>query len=85
MRNPLLEQSEDLLLVPLNGFGIREIENRILYRHSTCSIHYMETFLDDLWEEAVLGSEIRQLPQTSMETVFCQLLQHLHWVLEAVL
>ena len=45
----------------------------------------MKTFLDDLREESVLGSEIRQLPQTGVETVFRELLQHLHGIFEAVL
>ena len=84
-RNALLQQTENLRLVPRYCFGIGEIENRIFHWHTARGIHHMESFLDDLWEEAVLRREIRQLPQTSMEAIVSQLLQHLHRVLETVL
>ena len=70
-RDTLLQQTEDLRLIPADGLGIGEIEDCIFHRHTTISVLHMQSVLDNLGEETVLRGEIRQLPQAGMETVFC--------------
>ena len=84
-RDTLLHQTLDLRLVPTDGLRIREVEDGILNGHTTSGIHHMQTLFDNLREEAVLRREVRQLPQTSMEAVLRQLLQHADGILKTVL
>ena len=84
-RNALLHQPLNLRLVPTDGLRIREVEDGIFYGHAASGIHHVQTPFDNLWEEAVLGREVRQLPQTSMETVHRQLFQHADRIGETVL
>ena len=84
-RHTLLQQSQYLLLIPLDCLSIGEVEYSILVRHATVGILHMHATLDDFREETVLRCEVRQLPQAGMETVLLQLLQHTHGVLETVL
>ena len=84
-RDTLLQQARDLLLIPADGLGVREVEYRILVGHATRGVRHVQALLDDLWEETVLRGEVRQLPQTGVEAVLRQLLQHLHRILETVL
>ena len=58
-RDTLLHQALYLRLIPCYGGRIREVEDGILVRHTSCSIHHMQAFLDDLGEEAVLWCEVR--------------------------
>ena len=83
-RDALLQQACDLVLIPADGLGVREVEHGILVGHATRGVRHVQPPLDDLWEEAVLRSEVGQLPQTGVETVFRELLQHLHGILETV-
>ena len=84
-RDPLFHQAFNLRLIPRNSLWIREVENGILVRHAACGIHHVQAFLDNLWEETVLRREVRQLPQTGVETVFRELLQHAYRILETIL
>ena len=61
-RNALLHQPLNLRLVPTDGLRIREVEDGIFYGHAASGIHHVQTLFDNLWEEAVLGREVRQLP-----------------------
>ena len=83
-RYTLLHQSLYFLLIPVNSFWVREVEYCILHRHSTCGILYVQSLLDNLVEESVLRCEVWQLPQAGVETVLCQLFQHLYRILESV-
>ena len=68
-RDTLFQQTRDLLLIPADGLGVREVEHGILIRHTTRGVRHVQTLLDDLGEETVFRGEIRQLPQTGVETV----------------
>ena len=81
----LTHKSLYLLLIPLNGLRIGKVEDSILVGHATTGIAHMQVAVDNLAEEAVLGREVRQLPQTGVEAVLGELLQHTHGVREAVL
>ena len=88
-RDTLFQQACNLRLIPTDGLRIREVEHGVLVWHTASGIRHVQTFLDDLWEETVLRRKVRQLPQTGVETVLCQLLQHFHQhfhrILEAIL
>ena len=84
-RDALLQESENLLLIPLNGLRIGEVEHGIFVGHATIGIANVHIAVYYLLEEAVLGGEVRQLPQTGVEAVFLQLLQHTHGIFETVL
>ena len=84
-RHALLQQSQYLLLVPADRLRIGKVEHGILVGHAAVGILHMHATLYDFLEEAVLGREIRQLPQTGVEAVLLQLLQHADGILEAVL
>ena len=83
--NTLAHESLNLLLIPLNGLRIGEVEDGILVGHATTGIAHMQVAVDNLAEEAVLGRKVRQLPQTGVKAVLGELLQHTHRVREAVL
>ena len=81
----LTHESLNLLLIPLDGLRIGEVEDSILVGHATIGIAHVHIAVDNLAEEAVLGREVRQLPQTGVEAVLGELLQHTHRIGEAVL
>ena len=81
----LLQQTSNLRLIPADSCRIREVEDRILYRHTTRGVHYVHALLDNLRKETVLRGEVRQLPQTGVEAILSQLLKHLHRILETIL
>ena len=80
----LLEQSLQLSLIPVHGLRIGEIEHCILIRQSAASILHRHIVLHEILEVTVLRGEVRQLPQTSMETVLLQVAQHLLRILEVM-
>ena len=80
----LLHQSGYLLLIPADGLRIREVEDGIFVgRRAACVLHGHAS-VEEFAEEFVLGSEIRQLPETHMEAVAAHLLHHCHGVGKAV-
>ena len=81
----LLNQTANFRLIPLDGLGITEVEHGILVRHSTIGIPDVHALLNNLMEIAILGGEIRQLPETSTEAHFVHLFQHTDGVFETVL
>ena len=81
---PLFQQSENLSLIPLHGLRIGKVEHGILVGHAAIGIAHVEVLLNNLREEAVLGREVRQLPQTGVEALFLHLLEHAHGVGEPV-
>ena len=84
-RDALFHQALNLLLIPTDSLWIREVKDGIFHRHTTCGIHHMQPLFNDLWEETVLRRKIRQLPQTGVEPILRQLLQHAYRIFETVL
>ena len=81
----LLYETANLLLIPLHRLGVAEVEHSILIGHSSIGIFYMHSAVNQFTEIAVLRSEIRQLPQTCMESHIVHILKHFHRILKAIL
>ena len=54
----LFHQSFYLLLIPVDGLWVREVEDGIFDRHAASGIFDMEALVDDLIEETVLRGEV---------------------------
>ena len=74
-----------LVLIPTHSLWIAEVEHGILIVQGAIGILHCHATLHEFVEVAVLRGEVRQLPQTGMEAILLQTLQHAHWVLEAIL
>ena len=81
----LLDEMSYLILIPGNRFRITQIKNSILIVQRTVPIPNRHTFIYQFLEIAVLWSEVRQLPETSMESILLQRLEHANRVLETIL
>ena len=80
----LLDEMGNLVLIPLHGLLIGEIEHSIFIRHSSHGIAHVHIVVDQLLEIAVLGCEIRQLPEAGVEPLLLELFQHGHRIGETV-
>ena len=74
----------NLILIPFHGLGITQIQDSILVRQAACGILHRHTAINEFTEETVLGCKVWQLPQTSMETLTFQLVEHTFRVFETV-
>ena len=81
----LVYQTSNLVLVPLHGNRIGKVEHCILIRHSAHGVFNLHPAFYQFLEISILWCKIRKLPQTGMETVLFQRLQHGDWVGETVL
>src|SRR5574344_575351 len=78
----LLDKASYFILIPLHCSRIGKIQHSIFIRHSAIGIFHIQAFIYDFIEISVLRYEIWQLPQTYVESVFLQCLQHTHRVRE---
>ena len=79
------KQFTEMALIPFHSLGIREVEDGVLVRHRSVGVAHHEVFVDQLVVERIVLGEVGQLPQTDVESVVKQVLDHLLRVGEAVL
>ena len=62
-------QIAELLLIPLYGFGVGEVQHHVLVRELSLAVAYVQTAFHQLGEELVFRSEVGELPEAGAEAL----------------
>src|SRR6185369_3838686 len=77
-----LQQITQLILIPLDRFGITHVERRILERKPPAFVPDVITLLNHLFPELILAGEVGVLPETDVKSLLLQIRDHLRGIVE---
>ena len=62
-------QIAELLLIPLHGFGIGEVQHHVLVGKLSFAVAYVQTAFHQLGEELILRGKVGELPEAGTEAL----------------